>query len=50
MVTSRFLLLLLLSFNGDNVWCRFLALAIPGGLMVGLEAWSFDWTMVRAPV
>jgi hypothetical protein len=25
---------------------RFLALAIPGGIMVGLEAWSFDWTVV----
>lgn len=24
--------------------CRFLRLAIPGGFMVGLEAWSFDFT------
>lgn len=24
---------------------RFLALAIAGGIMVGLEAWSFDWTI-----
>lgn len=24
---------------------RFMALAIPGGIMVGLEAWSFDWTV-----
>jgi hypothetical protein len=25
-----------------------MGLALPGGLMVGLEAWSFDWTMVLA--
>ena len=27
---------------------RFLALAIPGGFMLGLEAWSFDWTVTFA--
>lgn len=30
------------------VVCRFMGLALPGGIMVGLEAWSFDWTMVLA--
>ena len=38
------------SSNGGKIpfrqaFWRFLSLAIPGGIMVGLEAWSFDWTV-----